>query len=40
MKELGGTSLSPIMPVPAGELFVAQDDQGAVFGLIAGEFDP
>lgn len=40
VKELGGASLSPILPVPAGELFVAQDDQGAVFGLFAGEFDP
>lgn len=38
--ELGGTTLSPILPVPAGELIVAQDDQGAVFGLFAGEFDP
>ena len=40
VKELGGAALSPILPVPAGELFVAQDDQGAVFGLFAGEFDP
>ena len=40
VKELGGAVLSPILPVPAGELFVAQDDQGAVFGLFAGEFDP
>jgi len=40
VKELGGALLSPILPVPAGELFVAQDDQGAVFGLFAGEFDP
>jgi uncharacterized protein len=40
VKQLGGTPLSPILPVPAGELFVAQDDQGAVFGLFAGEFDP
>ena len=40
VKELGGAVLSPILPVPAGELFVAQDDQGAVFGLTAAEFDP
>ena len=40
VKELSGAALSPILPVPAGELFVAQDDQGAVFGLFAGEFDP
>ena len=40
VKELGGAALSPILPVPAGELFVAQDDQGAVFGLTAAEFDP
>jgi len=40
VEELGGRALSPIMPVPAGELFVAQDDQGAVFGLSAAEFDP
>jgi predicted enzyme related to lactoylglutathione lyase len=40
VKELGGSPLSPILPVPAGELFVAQDDQGAVFGLTAAEFDP
>jgi uncharacterized protein len=38
--ELGGAALSPILPVPAGELIVAHDDQGAVFGLFAGEFDP
>ena len=40
VKELGGAALTPILPVPAGELFVAQDDQGAVFGLTAAEFDP
>jgi predicted enzyme related to lactoylglutathione lyase len=38
--ELGGRTLAPIVSVPAGRLFVAQDDQGAVFGVFEGELDP
>jgi predicted enzyme related to lactoylglutathione lyase len=38
--ELGGSALTPIMPIPAGRLFVAQDDQGAAFGLFEGELEP
>jgi uncharacterized protein len=37
--ELGGTVLVPKTPVPGGEILVAQDPQGAVFGLVAGRFD-
>ena len=35
----GGTLLVPKMPVPGGEIVVAQDAQGAVFGLFDGRFD-
>jgi predicted enzyme related to lactoylglutathione lyase len=35
----GGTVLVPKTPVPGGEFVVAQDAQGAVFGLFAGRFD-
>lgn len=38
--ELGGTVIVPILPVPAGRLLVAQDSQGAAFGLVEGELDP
>ncbi len=38
--ELGGTVVVPIVPVPAGRLFVAQDPGGAAFGLFEGDFDP
>jgi predicted enzyme related to lactoylglutathione lyase len=35
----GGTVLVPRTPVPGGEFVVAQDAQGAVFGLFDGRFD-
>ncbi len=35
----GGTVMVPKTPVPGGEFLVAQDPQGAVFGLFAGRFD-
>ena len=35
----GGTLLVPKMQVPGGEIIVAQDPQGAVFGVFAGRFD-
>jgi hypothetical protein len=37
--ELGGQILVPPMTVPGGRILVAQDPQGAVFGLLAGRFD-
>jgi uncharacterized protein len=37
--ELGGQMIVPPMPVPGGRILVAQDPQGAVFGLIDGRFD-
>jgi uncharacterized protein len=37
--DLGGTVIVPPMPVPGGHILVAQDPQGAVFGLVAGRFD-
>jgi uncharacterized protein len=37
--ELGGTLIVPPMPVPGGRILVAQDPQGAVFGLLSGRFD-
>jgi uncharacterized protein len=37
--ELGGTVIVPPMPVPGGHILVAQDPQGAVFGLLSGRFD-
>jgi predicted enzyme related to lactoylglutathione lyase len=37
--ELGGTVMVPKTAVPGGEILVAQDPQGAVFGLVAGRFD-
>jgi hypothetical protein len=37
--ESGGTVIVPRMEVPGGEIVVAQDPQGAVFGLFAGRFD-
>ena len=35
----GGTVLLPKTEVPGGHIVVAQDPQGAVFGLFAGRFD-
>jgi predicted enzyme related to lactoylglutathione lyase len=35
----GGTILLPKMSVPGGEIVIAQDGQGAVFGTFAGRFD-
>jgi len=35
----GGTLMVPKMDVPGGSIVVAQDPQGAVFGLVAGRFD-
>jgi uncharacterized protein len=35
----GGTLLVPKMAVPGGEIVVAQDAQGAVFGIFDGRFD-
>jgi uncharacterized protein len=35
----GGTVMVPKMPVPGGEILVAQDPQGAIFALWAGRFD-
>jgi predicted enzyme related to lactoylglutathione lyase len=35
----GGTVIVPKMPVPGGEILVAQDPQGAIFALFAGRFD-
>ena len=35
----GGTVIVPKMAVPGGEILVAQDPQGAIFGLFAGRFD-
>lgn len=35
----GGTIMLPKMAVPGGEIVVAHDGQGAVFGLFAGRFD-
>jgi predicted enzyme related to lactoylglutathione lyase len=35
----GGTVLVPRTPAPGGEFVVAQDAQGAVFGLFDGRFD-
>ncbi len=37
--EAGGVVIVPRMEVPGGEIVVAQDAQGAVFGLFAGRFD-
>jgi predicted enzyme related to lactoylglutathione lyase len=37
--QFGGTVMVPKTPVPGGEFLVAQDPQGAVFGLFAGRFD-
>jgi uncharacterized protein len=37
--ELRGTVMVPTTPVPGGEILVAHDPQGAVFGLFAGRFD-
>jgi uncharacterized protein len=37
--ELGGQVLVGPMDVPGGRILVAQDPQGAVFGLFAGRFD-
>jgi uncharacterized protein len=39
IQELGGQVMVPPMDVPGGRFLVAQDPQGAVFGLIAGRFD-
>jgi uncharacterized protein len=37
--ELGGTVIVAPMAVPGGRILVAQDPQGAVFGLVSGRFD-
>jgi predicted enzyme related to lactoylglutathione lyase len=37
--ELGGQVMVPPLDVPSGRFLVAQDPQGAVFGLFAGRFD-
>ena len=37
--ELGGRLIVPPMPVPGGRILVAQDPQGAAFGLVEGRFD-
>lgn len=37
--ELGGRLMLPPMDVPGGRIVVAQDPQGAAFGLVAGRFD-
>jgi predicted enzyme related to lactoylglutathione lyase len=37
--ERGGQMMVPPMDVPGGRIVVAQDPQGAVFGLVAGRFD-
>jgi uncharacterized protein len=37
--ELGGQVMVPPLDVPGGRILVAQDPQGAVFGLFAGRFD-
>jgi uncharacterized protein len=37
--ELGGQVMVPPLDVPGGRIAVAQDPQGAVFGLLAGRFD-
>ena len=37
--ELGGQVMVPPMDVPGGRILVAQDPQGAVFGLFTGEYD-
>jgi predicted enzyme related to lactoylglutathione lyase len=35
----GGTVMLPTMDVPGGQILVAQDAEGAAFGLFAGRFD-
>jgi uncharacterized protein len=37
--ELGGQVMVPPMEVPGGRILVAQDPQGAVFGLFSGRYD-
>ena len=37
--EAGGVVIMPRTEVPGGEIVVAQDPQGAVFGLFAGRYD-
>jgi predicted enzyme related to lactoylglutathione lyase len=37
--ELGGRLMLPPIDVPGGKVLVAQDPQGAVFGLFSGRFD-
>lgn len=37
--ELGGAVLIPPLDVPSGRIVVAQDPQGAFFGLFSGQFD-
>jgi uncharacterized protein len=37
--ELGGVIILPPLDVPGGRILVAQDPQGAIFGLFAGRFD-
>ena len=37
--ELGGQVMVPPLDVPGGRVLVAQDPQGAFFGLLAGRFD-
>jgi hypothetical protein len=40
VSEAGGQVLVPPLDVPAGQVIVAVDPQGAAFGLFAGELDP
>jgi predicted enzyme related to lactoylglutathione lyase len=37
--DTGGQVMVPPVDVPGGRILVAQDPQGAVFGLFAGRFD-
>jgi uncharacterized protein len=40
IEELGGQTVVPPMPVPAGRIAVARDPQGAYFALWEGQLDP
>ena len=39
VRELGGEVVLAPMDVPGGRILVAQDPQGAFFGLVDGRFD-
>jgi predicted enzyme related to lactoylglutathione lyase len=39
VKELGGNVIVELLDVPGGQIAVATDPQGAVFGLFSGRFD-